>query len=130
MHEGPHSFASPIPLVPGNVITNEPGFCKSAVLPFPKPLHSLIFALDNDGYWGIRIESALLVRRVKTSHEYQGPIWLGFERLTVVPIQTKMIKESLLSKDEITWIKVRFFIVLPGWYPNFGIVNWVWDLGS
>ena len=28
VHEGPHSFSSNIPLVPGHVITNEPGFCK------------------------------------------------------------------------------------------------------
>ena len=50
------------------------------------------------------------MRRVKTSREFQGPIWLGFERLTVVPIQTKMVKESMLSKEEIAWIKV--YIVL------------------
>ena len=28
VHEGPHSFSSTVPLVPGHVITNEPGFCK------------------------------------------------------------------------------------------------------
>lgn len=46
-------------------------------------------------------------RLLQTKHEYQGPIWLGFERLTVVPIQTKMVKENLLSKEEIQWLKVR-----------------------
>lgn len=29
VHEGPHGFSSNIPLVPGHVITNEPGFCQS-----------------------------------------------------------------------------------------------------
>jgi Xaa-Pro aminopeptidase len=29
VHEGPHSFSSNAPLVPGYVITNEPGFCGS-----------------------------------------------------------------------------------------------------
>jgi len=28
VHKGPHSFSSNIPLEPGHVITNEPGFCK------------------------------------------------------------------------------------------------------
>ena len=27
VHEGPHSFSSDIPLSPGHIITNEPGFC-------------------------------------------------------------------------------------------------------
>lgn len=28
VHEGPHGFNSSVPLVPGHVITNEPGFCE------------------------------------------------------------------------------------------------------
>ena len=27
VHEGPHAFTSDVPLVPGHVITNEPGYC-------------------------------------------------------------------------------------------------------
>jgi Xaa-Pro aminopeptidase len=30
VHEGPHGFSSDVALIPGNVITNEPGFCKSS----------------------------------------------------------------------------------------------------
>jgi hypothetical protein len=54
----------------------------------------------------MRIESALAVRRVKTKREFNGDIWLGFERLTVVPIQTKMVKDTMLSKEEKAWLKV------------------------
>ncbi|EAU90984.2 aminopeptidase-P [Coprinopsis cinerea okayama7 len=86
VHEGPHSFSSSVPLVPGHVITNEPGFYAK-------------------GKWGMRIESALVVRRVKTKGEFNGDIWLGFERLTCVPIQTKMVKESMLTKEEKQWLK-------------------------
>jgi len=86
VHEGSHGFSSSIPLMPGHVVTNEPGFY-------------------NAGQWGIRIESALAVKRVKTKYEFNGPVWLGFERLTVVPIQTKLVKESMLTKDEKTWIR-------------------------
>ena len=28
VHEGPHGFSAAVPLVPGHVIINEPGFCK------------------------------------------------------------------------------------------------------
>lgn len=86
VHEGSHGFSSSLPLMPGYVVTNEPGFY-------------------NPGHWGIRIESALVVKRVKTKHEFNGSIWLGFERLTCVPIQTKLVKESMLTKEEKTWIK-------------------------
>ncbi|KAI0798677.1 Creatinase/aminopeptidase [Irpex lacteus] len=86
VHEGPHGFSSAVPLEPGHVITNEPGFYK-------------------EGHWGMRLESALLVRRVRTKGEYNGDIWLGFERLTCVPIQTKMVKDAMLSKEERQWLK-------------------------
>jgi len=86
VHEGPHGFSSNIPLVPGHVITNEPGFYL-------------------EGKWGMRIESALAVRRVKTKGEFSGDIWLGFERLTCVPIQTRMVKENMLTKEEKQWLK-------------------------
>ncbi|EMD33796.1 hypothetical protein CERSUDRAFT_56676 [Gelatoporia subvermispora B] len=88
VHEGPQSFSSDVPLVPGHVITNEPGFYK-------------------EGQWGIRLESALIVKRVKTKGEFNGHIWLGFERLTCVPIQTKMVREALLSKEERQWLKIH-----------------------
>ncbi|CAL1705996.1 unnamed protein product [Somion occarium] len=86
VHEGPHGFSSTVPLEPGHVVTNEPGYYK-------------------EGDFGIRIESALIVRPVQTKHEFNGPIWLGFERLTCVPIQTKMVKDSMLSKEEKQWLK-------------------------
>ncbi|KAI0762185.1 Creatinase/aminopeptidase [Trametes elegans] len=86
VHEGPQSFTSDVPLVPGHVLTNEPGFY-------------------NAGKWGMRIESALVVRRARTKGQFNGDIWLKFERLTCVPIQTKMVKEVMLSKEERQWLK-------------------------
>lgn len=91
VHEGPQGFSSDVPLLPGHIVTNEPGYY-------------------NDGQWGMRIESALLVRKIRTKHQQNGDIWLGFERLTAVPIQTKMIKDSMLSKEEMDWIKVSVLV--------------------
>lgn len=88
VHEGPHGFSNHVPLRPGHVLTNEPGFYK-------------------EGEWGVRIESAMVVRRVETKGAFGGDIWLGFERFTQVPIQTTMIKPEMLTKDERRWIKVR-----------------------
>ncbi|KAI0779249.1 Creatinase/aminopeptidase [Fomes fomentarius] len=86
VHEGPQSFSSDTVLVPGHVLTNEPGFY-------------------NAGKWGMRIESALFVKRMQTKGQFNGDVWLGFERLTCVPIQTKMVKEVMLSKEERQWLK-------------------------
>ncbi|KAJ7646552.1 peptidase M24, structural domain-containing protein [Roridomyces roridus] len=86
VHEGPQGFSSSVPLMPGHVITNEPGFYL-------------------EGQWGMRIESALAVRRIKTRGEFNGPIWLAFERLTCVPIQTRMVKDTMLTKEEKQWLK-------------------------
>jgi Xaa-Pro aminopeptidase len=55
----------------------------------------------------MRIESALTVKKVRTKGEFNGDIWLGFERLTCVPIQTRMVKDAMLSKEEKQWLKVR-----------------------
>ncbi|ESK89286.1 xaa-pro aminopeptidase [Moniliophthora roreri MCA 2997] len=86
-HEGPQGFGISVPFIPGHVVTNEPGFYKA-------------------GQFGVRIESALAVQNVKTKRNFNGGIWLGFERLTCVPIHTVMIEVKLLSADEKRWLKV------------------------
>lgn len=42
----------------------------------------------------------------QTKNQFNGDVWLGFERLTCVPIQTKMVKDVMLSKEERQWLKV------------------------
>ncbi|KAG8683987.1 hypothetical protein FRC08_013963, partial [Ceratobasidium sp. 394] len=86
VHEGPHGFGIDVPLEPGHVITNEPGFYK-------------------EGSFGVRIESALVVKKVETRGQFGGDVWLGFERFTCVPIQTRMVKMEMLNKDERRWLK-------------------------
>ena len=65
-HEGLHGFSNNIPLVPGHVIINDPGFCAflaQLVTQYPSLTESPM--PDLEGRWGMRIESALVVRRVK-----------------------------------------------------------------
>jgi len=86
VHEGLHSFSSNVPLSRGHVLTNEPGYYK------------------HDDF-GVRIESVLVVRDVHTKHTDRDQTWLGFERLTCVPIQTRMVLENMLSKEEKEWLR-------------------------
>jgi Xaa-Pro aminopeptidase len=91
VHEGPHGFSSSTPLQPGHILTNEPGYYK-------------------DGEFGLRIESTLLIKTTTTKSQKDDETWLTFERLTQVPIQTKMVRASILSKEERQWIKVCFYM--------------------
>ncbi|KAI0001349.1 Creatinase/aminopeptidase [Russula compacta] len=86
VHEGLYGFSSNVPLTRGHVLTNEPGYYKN-------------------GEFGIRIESVLVVRDVHTKHTDPDQSWLGFERLTCVPIQTRMVLENMLSKEEKEWLR-------------------------
>ena len=61
--------------------------------------------IDRTGEFGIRIESVLLVRSVQTKHTKPDESWYGFERLTCVPIQTRMVLDDMLSEDEKEWLR-------------------------
>lgn len=90
IHEGPQSISFHIrsndhPFLPGMTVTDEPGFYA-------------------DGRFGIRIENVLVVREAHTPNNFGGVGFLCFENMTMVPIQTKMIKREMLNQDEIEWI--------------------------
>ncbi|GJJ72277.1 Xaa-Pro aminopeptidase [Entomortierella parvispora] len=90
VHEGPHGCGSrpaynEVALAPGMTLTNEPGYYE-------------------DGKFGIRIENVLLVQKKKTRHHFGGKDYLGFEHVTFVPIQTKMIERHLLTDAEVEWV--------------------------
>ncbi len=56
-----------------------------------------------DGHFGIRIENLLVVVK-KDKYEYKGREYLGFQRLTQIPIQKKMMVRELLNEKEIRWV--------------------------
>jgi len=90
VHEGPHGIGTRIvlnasPLKAGMTTSNEPGYYA-------------------DGKFGIRIESIVLVREVKTPNNFGDKGFLGFENVTVCPIQTKLIDVTLLSEAEKVWL--------------------------
>lgn len=89
VHEGPQSisyrYGNLTPLVNGMIVSNEPGYYE-------------------DHAFGIRIENLLYVRNAETPNRFGGIQYLGFEKLTYVPIQIKMVDVSLLSATEIDWL--------------------------
>ena len=71
-------------LEPGMVVSNEPGYYKT-------------------GEYGIRIESLVAVVEISPANADKAAK-LGFETLTLAPIDRKLIKKKLLTHDEIDWL--------------------------
>jgi Xaa-Pro aminopeptidase len=44
------------------------------------------------------------VKEVKTQHNFGDVKYYGFEHITIVPIQTKLIDVQLMSPVEIDWV--------------------------
>ena len=90
VHEGPQRIAKPRGgqaggeqhLLPGMFISNEPGYYKT-------------------GEYGIRIENLVLVEE-RSIAGGEGN-WLGFETLTLAPIDRALVDRSLLSEAEVNW---------------------------
>ncbi len=94
VHEGPQRIAkagSPVPLKPGMIISNEPGYYKT-------------------GGYGIRIEN-LVVVRVETEKAENGKRWFGFETITRAPYDRRLIDLSLLTAAEIAWVDAYHALV-------------------
>ncbi|THV07177.1 Creatinase/aminopeptidase [Dendrothele bispora CBS 962.96] len=90
VHEGPHGIGTRIacnetPLKKGMTVSNEPGYYA-------------------DGKFGIRIENVVIVKEVQTPNNFGDKGYLGFERLTMCPIQTKLLDQKLLALDEVKWL--------------------------
>ncbi|MBP8925352.1 MAG: M24 family metallopeptidase C-terminal domain-containing protein, partial [Pseudomonadales bacterium] len=87
VHEGPQRISkgwNAAALAPGMVISNEPGYYKA-------------------GSYGIRHENLLLVTEAERPAGGDQPMY-GFEALTLVPFDRRLIDDSLLSATEIAWL--------------------------
>lgn len=67
------------------IVSNEPGYYE-------------------ENNFGVRIENLLIVVKKEALGEYRGRSFLGFERLTHIPIQKKLMDVSLLTDAEVAWI--------------------------
>ncbi|WP_174291994.1 aminopeptidase P family protein [Sphingomonas bacterium] len=93
VHEGPQRIASPDypggaamePLRAGMMLSNEPGYYKP-------------------GEYGIRIENLVLIEPVSIAAGDLDRAMLGFETLTLAPIERDLIDPALLTSDELSWL--------------------------
>jgi Xaa-Pro aminopeptidase len=87
VHEGPQRISklpNTVGLAPGMICSDEPGYYKN-------------------GAFGIRIENLVAVREAEAVEGGEREM-LGFETLTLAPIDRALIDASLLTTDEIVWL--------------------------
>jgi Xaa-Pro aminopeptidase len=95
VHEGPQSISPSVPPEPHTAM--EPGMITSIEPGIYRP-----------GRWGIRIENLVLNQLVETT-EFGD--YLGFETLTLCPIDTRLIERALLREDELAWLNAYHAMV-------------------
>ncbi len=88
VHEGPQSISKRgvQELLPGMILSNEPGYYK------PGP-----------GGYGIRTENLLIVTEPEVPEGGDIPM-MGFETITLCPIDKRLIDTSLLVREELIWL--------------------------
>lgn len=67
------------------VLSNEPGYYEA-------------------GKFGIRLETMMHIVEKKTPYNFGGKKFLGFEKLTFVPIDKSMVAPELMKRSEIAWL--------------------------
>lgn len=85
VHEGPQRIGrawGATTLQPGMILSNEPGYYR-------------------DGAFGIRCENLVVVQAVEG--DLETPMY-GFDALTLVPFDRRLIDAGMLSRDERRWI--------------------------
>jgi Xaa-Pro aminopeptidase len=86
VHEGPQRISKrggDTPLQPNMIVSNEPGYYK-------------------EGAYGIRIENLVVV--IEKAKGESGKAYYGFETLTCVPIDTRLVDAALLTTQEKDWL--------------------------
>jgi Xaa-Pro aminopeptidase len=87
VHEGPQRIskaANAQPLLPGMIVSNEPGYYKT-------------------GAYGIRIENLVVVQPLNGVADGERDM-LCFETLTLAPIDRNLVARELLDAEEIAWL--------------------------
>jgi Xaa-Pro aminopeptidase len=112
VHEGPVriSRVSTLPLQPGMILSNEPGYYRA-------------------GGWGIRIENLIAVTEAPPGVDPQRRM-LGFETLTLCPIDTGLVVAELLSGAERAWLDAYHARVLAEVGPMVSPAARAWLTGA
>ena len=108
VHEGPQSISKRgmTPLEPGMIVSNEPGYYKQ-------------------GAYGIRIENLVLVTEPEKVAGGEREV-MGFETLTLAPIDRRLVVPELLSAGELAWLNAYHARVLDIIGPELGPTDRAW----
>jgi len=108
VHEGPQSISrrGMTMLEPGMIVSNEPGYYKA-------------------GSYGIRIENLLLVTEAAKVAGGEREV-MGFETLTLVPIDRRLVLPELLSAPELSWLDAYHARVRQILGPELGAADRAW----
>ncbi|KAK3750236.1 hypothetical protein QZH41_017410, partial [Actinostola sp. cb2023] len=91
VHEGPQCISPGFPvdeervLTKGMILSDEPGYYE-------------------DGQFGVRLETAVLVESANTEFNFNKLEYLKFEPIIYVPFHLKLINTSLLRPTQIAWL--------------------------
>ncbi|HEX7775731.1 MAG TPA: aminopeptidase P family protein [Parvibaculum sp.] len=108
VHEGPQRISKlgSVPLKPGMIVSNEPGYYKT-------------------GAYGIRIENLLVVLPPAPVEGGERPM-LGFETLTLAPIDLACVERSLLTDEEADWLNAYHARVREALSPGLDDATLAW----
>jgi Xaa-Pro aminopeptidase len=109
VHEGPHRISkglSNVALLPGMIVSNEPGYYKA-------------------GAWGIRVENLQAVTPPAPIAAGEREM-LGFETLTLAPIDRRLVKVELLTAAERDWLNAYHARVLREVGPRLSLDDRAW----
>jgi Xaa-Pro aminopeptidase len=108
VHEGPQSISrrGMVPLEPGMIISNEPGYYK-------------------EGAYGIRIENLVLVTEAEKPAGGDRET-MAFETLTLAPMDRRLVVPELLSPAELAWLNAYHARVNAEIGPELGPVDRAW----
>ncbi|PLL12980.1 X-Pro aminopeptidase [Tabrizicola sp. TH137] len=107
VHEGPQrlSRASEVPLEPGMILSNEPGYYR-------------------EGAFGIRLENLIVVQEAPSLGDKRDQ--LCFETLTFAPFDRRLILAARLSEDERAWLNAYHAEVLAKLSPRLSAEAGAW----
>ena len=67
------------------ILSNEPGYYE-------------------EGHFGIRIENLVIVKKVETPYSFATKTYCGFETITMIPLEKRLINVDLMNEEEIKWV--------------------------
>lgn len=107
VHEGPngiHKLAHK-PLEPGMITSVEPGYYEP-------------------GWGGIRLENLYLT--ITMGKDSTGAEWYGFESLTYIPFDKKLVDWQALSTEQLVWLKAYYQSILEKIIPTLSAEEAFW----